>query len=318
LRNLRLKIALLTLLSSMMLLGPALAASGKDRATPSPPQPVAIVASADIQAHRVVVEAIRSAFAGSSQQVQLIELGRTTDSAVPSELANLRGVRVIIAIGSAALDYVAASHPEVPVICTMVLRNQPGAARLGMNTAATVSLDVPLIGLLGQLKQVFPEKTRLGIIRNPATHANVAAEQSRALQMGFTVRVLDCATPERLLATFLELKDQVDFVWCLPDGALYNSATIKPLVLASIQNRLPIIGFSEGFVRAGAAVGIYADFYDMGLQTAELAQQLLAGRAIHSGDGPRKLKVAVNRSVTRLLGLRYVALASPEEFVVLQ
>ena len=211
----------------------------------------------------------------------------------------------------------AASHLDVPVICTMVLRHQPGA-RPAINATATVLLDVPLTSLLAQLKQVFPAKTRLGIIRNPATHANIAAEQSRALQMGFTVRVLDCATPEHLLATFLELKDQVDFVWCLPDGSLYNSATIKPLILASIQHRLPIIGFSEGFVRAGAAVGIYADFHDVGLQTAELAQQLLAGRTIHSGDGPRKLKVAVNRSVIRLLGLRYVALASPEEFVVLQ
>ena len=101
-------------------------------------------------------------------------------------------------------------------------------------------------------------------------------------------------------------------MWCLPDGALYNSTTVKPLILASLDNRLPLIGFSESFAKAGAAIGIYADFRDVGVQAGEAARQLLEGQNVRQSEGPRRLKVVVNASVLRLFGLRYAASAGEE------
>lgn len=97
----------------------------------------------------------------------------------------------------------------------------------------------------------------------------------------------------------------MDFVLCLPDSTLYNSTTAKPLILASLNNRVPIVGFSANFVRAGAAIGVYPDFRDVGVQTGEIAQRGLAGQAIAADEGPRKVTVAVNQRVVRLLGLEY-------------
>jgi ABC-type uncharacterized transport system substrate-binding protein len=227
---------------------------------------------------------------------------------------------VIIAIGTEALRLVAAERPEVPVISTMVLRNKAGAAASTMSPAATIVLDVPVPVLLARLKEVFPGKTRLGIIRNPnGGGPTPAALEARAQQLGFTVRVVDSPGADQLLSALLVLKGQVDFVWCLPDGALYNSATVKQLILSSIENRLPLIGFSESFARAGAAVGAFPDFRDIGLQTAEVAQQIVSGQTVHLSEGPRKLKLAVNQSVLRMLGLRYAPAATgAEDFSVLQ
>jgi putative tryptophan/tyrosine transport system substrate-binding protein len=111
------------------------------------------------------------------------------------------------------------------------------------------------------------------------------------------------------------LKGKVDFVLCFPDPDFYNSVTIKPLVLASLEARLPLVGFSPAFVRAGAAAGIYPDYRETGRQVAELAQRMMRSEERIADEGPSKVKVAVNQRVARLLGIEFHAVSFPvEEF----
>ena len=113
----------------------------------------------------------------------------------------------------------------------------------------------------------------------------------------------ECSRPEDLVKSFLSLKGKADFVVVLPDSSLYNNTTVRPLIQASLESRLPIVGFSSSFVRAGAAVGIYPDFRDIGSQAADVVQKLIAGKTGMADESPRKLQVAVNQRVLRLLGL---------------
>jgi putative ABC transport system substrate-binding protein len=276
---------------------------------------VTVVANTSIEAHKAAIEGIRRARAAGSTAIHLANLGEAGDRAQLTP----PGTRLIIVLGSEALQVVAAGRPEVPVVSAMILRPPPAASSAGWTPAATISLDVPVPVLLARLKQVFPGKTRLTVIHNAASGAAAPpALPSRLQQEGFTVRIVDITGAEQLLSAFRALKGQTDFVWCLPDGALYNSATLKPLILASIENQLPLIGFSESFARAGAAMAVFPDFRDVGVQTGEVALQLLGGGAAHAVDGPRKLKIAVNQSVLRLIGLKYLSPSSGgEDFSVI-
>jgi ABC-type uncharacterized transport system substrate-binding protein len=286
---------------SLLLAGPLLGAEDLRAVSPS----VVVVASVGVEAHRAAVEGIQAAMAMTPSQVRVLDLAEARSEQKSGAALAAPGVRVIIAVGSEALAIVAAGHPTVPVICTMVLRHSADKD-LSLGGAATISLDIPIEEMTAHLKKIFPEKTRLGIIRNPASSSGTSAQlQARAQPLGFTVRVVDAASPEQLLPALMSLKGQVDLVWCMPDGTLYNSVTIKPLILASLENRLPLIGFSESFARAGAALGVYPDFRDIGLQAGEAARQIMENEPVRVLDGPRKLKLAVNQSVLRLIGLRY-------------
>src|SRR5437764_9243516 len=107
--------------------------------------------------------------------------------------------------------------------------------------------------------------------------------------------------PSQLLESLQSLKDQVDLVLCFPDAALYNSATIKPLVLASLRYRLPLIGFSESFARAGAVLAVYPDFVDMGARAADLIQRMLNGQTVPRLEHSRRSRIMVNQNITRLI-----------------
>jgi ABC-type uncharacterized transport system substrate-binding protein len=185
---------------------------------------------------------------------------------------------------------------------------------------SVIPVQVPLPAILESIKRVFPARSRLAMIRNPALpEFGADAMRSAAEAAGFVPRIVDCAGPAQLLETLQLLRDRVDLVLCFPDAALYNSATIKPLVLASLRYRLPVIGFSESFVRAGAVAGVYLDFQDAGARAADLVRKVLNGQTVPRLEGSRKCRIAVNQNITRLLGLSYTPPAgSGENFLVIR
>lgn len=283
----------------------------------TPPAPVVVVlASLGVEAHRAAIEGIQAALASSTAEVRILDVDRANSSA-GGGLRIAPSTSVIIAAGSDAIRVVEAQRLKVPAVYTMVLRRRPEWDGPGRLAPVTIPLEVSLESLLTRLKQLFPGKTHLGIILDTSAGVtNIALLQARAQQLGFTLRIAECTGAGQLLAALESLRNRADFVWCLPDSTLYNSTTVKPLILASLDYRLPLIGFSESFSKAGAAIGIYADFRDVGAQAGEAARQLLDGQTVRQPEGPRRLKVVVNPSVLRLFGLRCANSASEEVTVL--
>jgi putative ABC transport system substrate-binding protein len=281
-----------------------------------PVRTVVVIASVAVEAHRSAIEGIQAALASSPAEVRVLDVDQASNAAGGGLLV-APATGVVIAVGSEAIRLVEAERPKVPAVYTMILRRRPEWDGPGRPAPVTICLDVSLANLLARLKDVFPGKTRLGIILNAGSGGTSAAQlQARAQELGFTVRIAECTRAEQLLMALASLRSQADFVWCLPDGTLYNSATVKPLILASLQSRLPLIGFSESFTKAGAAIGVYPDFRDVGAQAGEAARQLLEGQTVRPSESPRRLKVAVNSSVLRLLGLRFAPAARGEVTVL--
>ncbi|PWU07791.1 MAG: hypothetical protein C5B51_09030 [Terriglobia bacterium] len=218
-----------------------------------------------------------------------------------SELArslSARDARLLVAMGSESVALVRSRNPGIPVVATMVLHAPDD------NLGAHVILDLPLQKVLGVMRVLLPQHRRVGIIRS-RLRAYETAEilEAAARKEGFTAIVVDCEGPGGLLKAVATFSGRVDILLCLPDAELYNAVTIKPLMLASLGHRLPVVGFSPAFVRAGAVVGIYPDYEDIGRQTAEMALRIMRGEGRGFEEGPRKVHAAVNERVARLLGI---------------
>jgi putative tryptophan/tyrosine transport system substrate-binding protein len=269
----------------------------------SQPGHVTVVYTSEAGPYTEALDGLRSTIFAGASQLTTVDLHSPKG---PAELATSLqpgSSHLIISIGGDALAAVIEHKTDVPLVATMIMRSeQPGAPRL----ASAIHLDIPVADILAELKNMFPQKTRIAVIRNPAVAGQFDnSALARARQQGFTVQVADCRNPEELLRAVRSFKGQVDFVVCLPDSILYNGTTVKPLILASLECHLLIVGFSQSFVRAGAAIGVYPDFRDVGAQTGEIAQRQLAGQIVAAEEGPRKLVVAVNQRVIRLLGVEY-------------
>lgn len=290
----------------------AFAGIGTVAAPPRGDQPtVLIVTSTAVEAFDEATEGLRRGL-DAAAKIVVVDL-----AAKPSDLSGQlsgKDVRLLISVGNNALE--AAVHfGTAPVLATMVIEADLKASR--RPPAGAVVLDLSLRDELAGLARVFPGKTRVGIIRNPAVSALAeAALVAEGRAAGFSVKVVECPRPEKLLQAFRSLEGAVDFVLCPPDASLYNGTTVKPLILASLEGQLPVIGFSASFVRAGAAAGVYPDYFDAGVQAGELARKYLAGAGAMEIEWPRKFRVAANQRVARLLGLRLAQKGGTDSGVV--
>ena len=243
-------------------------------------------------------EAMSGLRAGGIDLSNVVDLKSAT-AAGDLEAAARRSPRLTIAMGVASLTEVKKRRIPGIILATMVLRADAAESELSAGQKLTaIYLDVSVAEVAARLKALFPGKNRLGVIRNPTRDAPLDAR-------GLSVEVRDCAGPETLLKTFLAFKRKADFVFVQPDASLYNDATARPLLMASLENGIPVIGFSASFVKAGAALGIYPDFKDVGAQTADLARRSLNSTLLPPAELPRKLIVASNQGVLRILGSEY-------------
>jgi putative tryptophan/tyrosine transport system substrate-binding protein len=266
---------------------------------------VAVVTASDVEAYAEALDGLKSGLAGASVEIRVFQIAKKDGKpSVPATFAAPQH-GLVVAIGSEAAVALSQIPMDAPVLVTMILRSDADSSTTRRNkTLATIALDVPIDALAVRLKQVFPGKTRLGILLNPDWPGSSSAGlQAQAKQHGLTARVAVCSRAEDVLAAFLSFKGNADFVWCLPDSSLYNSVTVQALLVASLTNRIPIIGFSSSFVRAGALMGVYPDFREVGTQTAEAVRNYLAGRPLPTLETPRVYRVAVNQRVQRLLGI---------------
>jgi ABC-type uncharacterized transport system substrate-binding protein len=261
-------------------------------------QPAALVAyDSGVEAFGEALDGLKAVLGPAGMEI--VDLRAPGAEMELARLLGRRDIRLAIAVGSESLAAVRAHNAGVPVIATMVLHPpNPDDLRAHVDLALSVGT------LLAEVKLLLPQRRRVGIIRSRA-HASqtAAAVEAAARQQGYTAVVMDCDGPAELLQALAALKGRVDLVLCPPDADLYNSVTIKPLILASLEQRLPIVGFSSAFVRAGAVAGVYPDYRDIGRQTGELAGHLLRGEDASREEAPRKVNAAVNQRVAHLLGV---------------
>ena len=259
---------------------------------------VAVVSIPDIPAYKEAIEGIR-------EQIPNAAFWDARDERRLRDNLATEKPALAIAVGSDAanlLDRIAAPH--LLVVRSVVLEWDLAQHTISRPPPPALTVEMDPATLLGEIHRLFPGMTRIGVIRGPLqTDAYMRNIEQAARQLGFTLQIRDCFTDRELIATFLQFRS-VEFVWCPPNPQLYNSATLKPLLLASITERLPLIGFSAQFVQAGALFGGEPDFRDVGRQTATVALRLLQQEAVPAKLIPRKFRFAYNQRVARMVGVK--------------
>ena len=268
----------------------------------------AIVYRSGSEAYDEAVRGIRSSMEHFPCRIEYVDLSDPASGSAVEALAASQ--KLVVGVGVSACGQFRDAAPWMRLLPALILRKDLGDC--GPRRSGAVFADMNIVIVLERLHELFPQKLRVGLIHGASSPALDPAALAHIQQMGYALRVVPCAGPDRLLAAFSSLKGNADFVLTEPDAELYNTATIKPLVLASIDQRLPIVGFSAGFVRAGALLGVYPDFRDLGFETGEVMQHLLSQRpAVECGV--RNVVVAFNPRIARLIGFDMVHLAGVEE-----
>jgi putative ABC transport system substrate-binding protein len=185
------------------------------------------------------------------------------------------GTCLILALGSLALEAAGREAAGLPVVAGMVLR-EGDIRRVRGSTG--VFLEFPLETQFAWLQHLMPEARRIGVVFNPAENrATIEAAGKMASRMGLELLAREVATPPELPGALESLANRADVLWGISDNVVVTPQTAKSLLLFSFRNRIPFIGLSTAWVKAGAYYALDRDYRDIGRQCAELAGKVLAG-----------------------------------------
>jgi putative tryptophan/tyrosine transport system substrate-binding protein len=172
-----------------------------------------------------------------------------------------------------------------------------------------VSLDIAPAAQFRVLRQAFPGGRRVGVLYDP-NHNRIVIEEAKraAAAAGFNLQTFPVGAIKELPFAFEKLEKGAELLWTLYDQTVYSPESARYVLMQSLQRKIPVVGFSPHFAKAGALLALYGDYHDMGQQAA---LQALAIRNREENvvrlDRPRTVKIAVNDKVGRFMGITFTS-----------
>ena len=225
----------------------------------------------------------------------------------------VKGYELVITVGLAASRTVvtrddALSAPP-PTLCLLIPRQAFDALSAPRSDGrdrriSAVFLDQPLSRQLDLVRFGLPGRNRVGVVLGPSSAASRNDLRNAARERGLTLNANEIAESSGVYGALQQVLPQSDVFLALPDPVVFNSSTVYGLLLTTYRTQVPVVGFSEGLVKAGALLGLFSTARQVGKQGAEIAGRFLSGETtLPAPQYPRYFTVRVNETVARSLGI---------------
>lgn len=213
------------------------------------------------------------------------------------------GAKLIVTLGNQATQATVREIHHLPILATMII--SPEDIQSSPNTTA-VLLDFPLETQLTWLKRIVSGAGSVGVLFNPKENqAKVTAAAKAAKGAGLTLVPRSIETPRALPDALDDMTRTVDVLWGIPDSLVMTPQTAEPILLSTLKSKIPLVGLSTSWVKAGALYALDRDYADIGLQSGELAGKLLNGTSANSIPHayPRKVAYVLNLKTANQINL---------------
>lgn len=164
-------------------------------------------------------------------------------------------------------------------------------------------LEQPLERQLQLIKIALPQRNRLTVLLGGSDEIQRRELEEGTSQLGLQLRVIvvdEESAIDRLFGSDILAEDTL---LLLPDPVVVNRNTVKPLVLGSYRQGVPLVGYSQALVKAGALMAVHSSLPQLEAELAEMVREYVAGGALPEPHYARAFEVSVNYQLARALGL---------------
>ncbi len=209
---------------------------------------------------------------------------------------------VVVAVGARAAK-AAQSLGDVPVVYCVVL--DPKAQGVGGAHVAGVPVEIPASVQLGQLKALLPAVKKVGLVYNPArSREEVADARAAAEKLGVELLAEEARSAAEFPGALQKLLGKAEALWLLADSTVVTQDTFRLMLEAALAKKLPLMVFSDEFVRLGALFALSPDFEASGGEAAKLAKQVASGtKPAEVAPAAARWKLVYNPGTAKSLGL---------------
>jgi putative ABC transport system substrate-binding protein len=227
-------------------------------------------------------------------------------SALPAGIAP---VQIVVTLGAEAAMALAAHNGAAPVLCALIPRGsfqrvlQLSGRRVSSRFTA-LYLDQPLERQFELVHLALPKVQRLGVLLGSESVNRLPALKALASDHGFSLASAQVDSASGVFSALATVLGASDVLLALADPAVFNNNSIQNILLSAFRARVPMVGFSPAYARAGALMSLHTTPVQVGVQTAMLVRDALAGLPLPSTPAePDDFEIIVNSHVARVLDL---------------
>lgn len=219
----------------------------------------------------------------------------------------------VVAVGSSAqraMQERFADDPTPPpmlaiLVPRLAFERLADPVRVRAGQVSAVYLDQPPARQLMLAQLAFPALRSLGILLGGESRGQATSFERAARELGLQLN-LQLVAADGLFGALQGVLQDVDVLLAVPDPAVFNSQTAANILAAAYRRRIPMIGFSPAYTRAGALLSLYSTPAQVGTRAGEILRQAFPARSLPPAQWPRDFVVGVNQDVSRSLGLTLV------------
>lgn len=158
----------------------------------------------------------------------------------------------VITIGSASLAVLDKLPDHTPTLSLLTLKEKFSNAIKGKATnRSVIYLEQPLDRISRSLTNNFRS------IKTCAVLTEKPAKNKIQKINGITVNFYDISDQSHLITKLRSISAENDAIIALPNPHIYNSLTIKNILVTTYKAQTPIIGYSANFTKAGALMSLH-------------------------------------------------------------
>ena len=126
---------------------------------------------------------------------------------------------------------------------------------------------------------MLPNATRVGVLYDPQLNQKWVDDAKRvAARMGLEIIAVPVNSAQEIPSALKVLGRTADSILAITDKTIYSGKTAKAVLLFSFRNRIPFVGLSSAWTRAGALYSLDWDYQELGRQAAVIALRILDGQ----------------------------------------
>lgn len=216
---------------------------------------------------------------------------------------------LVVTIGSQAsrlVDRLPVRHQVLHVLIPSTGHPFPPGPAAEKTHHSAIFIDQPWQRQLNLIRLALPGVERIGILLGNTSRELQAEIETAIGQQQWQAQIGLVPEAGNYLGPLRRLLEQSEVLLAVPDQQVFNRQNLQGILLTSYRREVPMIGFSPGYVRAGALAAVYSTPEQIATQAAHWIALLLAepGRLLPPARHPEFYSVAVNHQVARSLGLR--------------
>ena len=224
------------------------------------------------------------------------------------ELLKIKKQDLVVSIGSQTTQLLLDENIETPVLSALIPRHIHLSLKKthpDKKNWSSLLINQPIDRQFHLITAVLGKHKDTAVLVGPYTKDLNKSLNKASAKTSHKINIKEIKTADQLVQSLNTLNHSVDVLLTLPDPVVYNKNTIREILLSAYRNKLPIIGFSRAYVKAGAIAAIYSEPEQISRQINDIVNDFFKNNRFQNKKYyPIEFSVALNKNIARSLGIK--------------